>query len=64
MLGGADLDRASLDGCRLHGATLDGARGAIHGPVDIGEGDEPRLLDGDELLAWLREHGAPELTPR
>lgn len=57
----ARFSRTSLGGARLAGAILDGARGSVLGPVDISKTDEPELVDGDELSAWLREQGANHL---
>ncbi|PRY01839.1 pentapeptide repeat-containing protein [Allonocardiopsis opalescens] len=55
--------RTVLSRARLAGSRLDGARGHILGPVDIGENDEdgPQLLEGDRLADWFRDRGAPEV---
>jgi uncharacterized protein YjbI with pentapeptide repeats len=58
----AHLDRAGFQDCRLGGADFSGARGAlVRYPIDVGTSQEPRIVDGDEALAWLRDAGAEEV---
>lgn len=64
-LRGAVLRRASFGRsagvieCLLAGADLRGVTGALMPyPIDLGTPEEPRLIEGDEALAWLRGAGA------
>jgi uncharacterized protein YjbI with pentapeptide repeats len=72
LLTGADLRGADLRHCvfglignltgftkaRLADCLVEGARGTISGPIDIGA-DSPRLLDGADLQRWFADRGAP-----
>jgi uncharacterized protein YjbI with pentapeptide repeats len=74
---GADLRGASLHQCifgldgsstgfvnaRLADCLLEGAKGMVSGPVDVGT-DSPRLLDGADLQQWFAERGAPLVEVR
>jgi uncharacterized protein YjbI with pentapeptide repeats len=66
-LRGADLSQSTLGQigyatgfteARLAGCLVEGARGMVDGPVDVGA-DSPRLLDGDDLQRWFADRGAP-----
>ncbi|MGW0038091.1 pentapeptide repeat-containing protein [Gordonia sp. NPDC003376] len=50
----------SLRRARIHGVTLEGARGVVSGPVDVGD-VQALMLDGPDLETWLTERGAPDL---
>jgi uncharacterized protein YjbI with pentapeptide repeats len=72
LLTGADLRGADLRHCafglngnltgfantRLADCLVEGARGTVSGPIDVGA-DSPRLLDGADLQRWFAERGAP-----
>jgi len=72
LLTGADLQGADLRHCvfgrlgnltgftevRLAGCLVEGAKGRIIGPVDVGA-DAPQLLDGADLERWFADRGAP-----
>lgn len=71
LLTGADLRGADLRYCvfglignltgftnaRLAGSLVEGAKGKISGPVDVGV-DSPQLLDGADLQRWFADRGA------
>ncbi len=64
-LRGAVLRRLQLDcttfgDCRMAGVDLSGASGSVDRRSRITVGDPARgeVLEGDELLAWMRERGA------
>jgi hypothetical protein len=54
---------ASLGAARMEGSRLDGARGSVAGPVDVGTGSS-QPIDGAELARWLAEHGAEQVEVR
>jgi len=72
LLTGADLRGADLRDCvfglirnltgftqaRFADCVMEGAKGRIIGPVDVGV-DSPRLLDGADLQRWFADRGAP-----
>lgn len=72
VLGGSDLRgarlqdvkfaRTSLGRARLADSVLIGARGSVRGPVDVSKTDEPQVIDGEELLDFLRDQGAAHVT--
>jgi uncharacterized protein YjbI with pentapeptide repeats len=49
-----------MSNARISGTAVDEAEGFIIGPLDVGN-EQPYLLDGPELEAWFREHGAPKV---
>ena len=69
---GADLRGADLRQCilgqngsstdfakaRLAGCLVEGAKGLIDGPIDVGT-DSPQILDGVDLQRWFAARGAP-----
>ena len=69
---GADLRRADLRRCvfglngnltgfhevRLADCLMEGAKGMIIGPVDVGA-DSPQLIDGAAVQRWFADRGAP-----
>ncbi|MGQ4617309.1 pentapeptide repeat-containing protein [Nocardia sp. R7R-8] len=67
---GADLRDADLRYClfastdftksKLGGSELEGAKGMILGPIDIGAAS-PHTLAGDELRTWFATRGAPDV---
>ena len=71
-LTGADLRGADLRNCvfgllgnltgfhevRLADCLMEGAKGTVMGPVDVGA-DSPQLLDGADLHQWFADRGAP-----
>ena len=69
-LRGADLRGATFDEfltlkrSKLAGARVDGLSGTVLGPIDIAPGDDQILIDGAEMEAWFRTHGAPGITVR
>lgn len=72
LLTGADLRGADLRHCvfglngnstglaeaRLADCLMEGAKGMVSGPVDVGT-DSPQLLDGADLRRWFADRGAP-----
>ncbi len=72
LLTGADLRGADLRHCvfglngnltgftkaRFADCLMEGAKGMISGPVDVGA-DSPQLLDGADLQRWFADRGAP-----
>jgi uncharacterized protein YjbI with pentapeptide repeats len=53
------LDTTTFQECLLAGVDLRGAAGTLHpDPINVGTPEEPRFLEGDEALAWLRAAGA------
>jgi uncharacterized protein YjbI with pentapeptide repeats len=49
----------SIRSCHLAGADLRGAAGTLlRRSINIGTPEQPRILDGDEALDWLRAAGA------
>jgi uncharacterized protein YjbI with pentapeptide repeats len=76
-LTGADLRGADLRNCvfgvngnftgfsevRLAGCLVEGAKGMVSGPVDVGA-DSPQLLDGADLQRWFADRGAPLVKVR
>jgi hypothetical protein len=48
---------AILTGARMFGCQLEGAKGAVAGPVLVDE-DGAQSLDGTELEAWFGKRGA------
>lgn len=58
-LGGRNMP-AILSGARMFGCHLEGAKGAVIGPVLVDE-DGARSLDGAELEAWFVERGAESI---
>jgi uncharacterized protein YjbI with pentapeptide repeats len=59
----ATLDRACFDSCLLVGAGLVGVTGTLLPyPINVGSRVEPRLLEGEEALDWLRAAGAMDVT--
>jgi uncharacterized protein YjbI with pentapeptide repeats len=57
---GQDGTRAALKEARMAGCLLEGARGPVSGPIDVGAG-EPHLLDGAELGRWFADNGADQV---
>jgi uncharacterized protein YjbI with pentapeptide repeats len=43
---------------RLADCSVEGARGTVIGPADVGT-DSPQLLDGADLQRWFADRGAP-----
>jgi hypothetical protein len=59
----ASFDRTILRRCLLGGARLIGASGTLlRDPINVGTRKEPRLLDGDQALGWLRAAGATDIS--
>ncbi|WP_233415556.1 pentapeptide repeat-containing protein [Streptomyces sp. N35] len=71
-IAGASLLNVNLCGADLTDATVEensfkarldrntvvrGMRGSVFGPVELGDGVESRMLDGEEFEAWIRERG-------
>ncbi|MBX6748539.1 MAG: pentapeptide repeat-containing protein [Micromonosporaceae bacterium] len=52
---------AVLSGARLSGADVRTAWGSVVGPIDVG-GDEPSLVDGEEMISWFAAQGAPRVA--
>ena len=58
---GFESDPTLLPGARLFGAHFDNRTdGWVTGPVDVGE-ETPLLMEGQELAAWFRGHGAGDV---
>lgn len=74
VLAGADLRgarlqdvrfaRTVLKGVRLADCVVAGARGTVHGPIDVSKTEEPELLDGPDMVEWFREHQARVTLPQ
>ncbi|TLF82574.1 pentapeptide repeat-containing protein [Nocardia cyriacigeorgica] len=70
FLAGADLRGADLRTCRLNGSSfakakvawclVEGCRGVIRGPIDVGV-ETTELLSGEDLNTRFSERGAPEV---
>jgi hypothetical protein len=72
LLAGCDLSRArfrdleladaALMSCTLTGADFTGSRGTLaEHPINVGSVEEPRWIEGDEALEWLRAAGAAHI---
>lgn len=55
---GQNGSSANFTKARLADCLVEGAKGLIDGPVDVGA-DSPQLLDGADLQRWFAERGAP-----
>ena len=60
---GNDSSPTLLYGARMFGCAVDDARGVVSGPVDVGE-SSPELVDGPDLVDWLRRNGATDIGYR
>jgi uncharacterized protein YjbI with pentapeptide repeats len=58
---GEDGSRTGLADARLADCLLEGARGTVSSPADVGA-DSPQLLGGADLQRWFADHGAPLVT--
>jgi uncharacterized protein YjbI with pentapeptide repeats len=55
---GESGSRTGLTQARLANCRVEGARGTVSSPADVGV-DSPELLDGADLQRWFADRGAP-----